>query len=110
MYIKNDENFGKLKEWRYRNTTDFFEGHCSEIDGSAGEFYPMNSKRDYIKMYSSEMCTSQKLEYIEDVTIKGIKAYKYGFPNVFDNGNRSVELFSFEEITILYFRSRKSWK
>lgn len=91
MHIKNDENFGRLLSWNNKNTTNFFEDHCGEIYGSAGEFYPMNSKRDHITMYSSEMCTNQKLEYIEDVTIKGIKAFKYGFPNVFDNGHVNPE-------------------
>lgn len=86
MYTKNDEKFGTILTWNYKNTTDFYNGNCTNIRGSAGEFYPINRKRDYITLYSSEMCTFTKLNYIKDVAIKGIRAYKYAPLHIFDNG------------------------
>lgn len=86
MYYANDRNFGRILTWNHRNRTDFFEGHCGDIKGSAGEFYPLNIKRDKLLFYSSELCKYAELEYEKDVVIKGVKGYKFSADYLFDNG------------------------
>lgn len=86
MYTKTDGNFGKIASWNYRNQSDFFEGDCNEVKGSAGEFYPINRKRDYLELFSPELCKMGKLEYEKDVDIKGVLGYKYTAKDIFDNG------------------------
>lgn len=89
MTYANDENFGKIVSWNYKNRTNFFEGHCGDIKGSAGEFYPLNVKRDKLVFYSSELCKYAVLEYEKDVVIKGVRGYKFSAENLFDNGKYS---------------------
>ncbi|XP_060529969.1 uncharacterized protein LOC132704160 [Cylas formicarius] len=91
MYTANDENFGKLLTWNYRNTTNFYEGHCNEIKGSAMEFYPLNRKRDRLVLFSSELCKYAELDYAGDVIIKGVRGYKFTGDNIFDNGTLRQE-------------------
>lgn len=86
MYINNDEHFGELLSWNYKNHTDFYNGECSNIRGSSGEFYPKDRRRDHITLYSSEMCSYIDLNYVKDVNVKGIHAYKYSPQYLFDNG------------------------
>lgn len=86
MSTKNDQNFGKIVTWNFKNHTDFYTGECNAVKGSAGEFYPINRKRDKLVLYSSELCKYAVLEYVKDVTIKGVHGYKFTAKNIFDNG------------------------
>lgn len=86
MSYANDGNFGKILTFDYRNRTDYYEGHCGNLKGSAGEFYPLNVKRDKLVFYSSELCKYAELEYEKDVVIKGVRGYKFSGDNLFDNG------------------------
>lgn len=91
MYTKNDEKFGNIMTWNYKNKTNFYEGDCNNVTGSAGEFYPLNRKMDFIVLYSPELCRYAVLEYEKNVTIKGVKGYKYTAKNIFDNGTTRPE-------------------
>lgn len=86
FYYANDENFGKIMWWNYKNRTDFFDDHCSDVTGSAGEFYPLNIKRNRLVFYSGQLCKYAELEYEKDVVIKGVRGYKFTGDNLFDNG------------------------
>lgn len=86
MHFKNDDRFGEVLLWNNKNQTDFFSGECNNVIGSAGEFFPLNRKRDRIMMFSSELCKSLVLYYKEDVVIKGVHGYKYSAEYGFDNG------------------------
>ncbi|XP_050293736.1 uncharacterized protein LOC126734243 [Anthonomus grandis grandis] len=87
MYTKNDENFGKQMEWDYKNTTNFYEGRCNEIKGSATEFYPLNIKKsEKLVFYSPELCKYAELEFVREETIKGVLGYRFSANNIFDNG------------------------
>lgn len=86
MWTQVDEKFGKIITWNHRNESDYYEGECNAVKGSAGEFYPINQKPDYIEFFSSELCKFAKLEYEKDVVVKGVKGYKYTGKNIFDNG------------------------
>lgn len=51
------ERFGKLAYWNYRNRTSFYEGHCGEVKGSAGEFWPPKmSKSEDVYFFTPDMC------------------------------------------------------
>lgn len=91
MSTANDQNFGKLLEWNYSNRTEFYEGNCAKINGSAGEFYPINRGKDTISVYSAELCKNAVLEYEKEVEIKGVKGYKYSAMSLFDNGTLKPE-------------------
>ncbi|XP_023313046.1 protein peste-like [Anoplophora glabripennis] len=91
MHFKNDEKFGSLLEWNYKNRSSFYKGHCNDIRGSSGEFYPIDRKRDKLVLYSSELCKYAELEYVHDVNIKGVHGYKFTADNIFDNGTTRPE-------------------
>lgn len=87
MSYAGDKNFGRILTWNHRNRTDFFKDRCGEIKGSAGEFYPLNVRKDRpLTLYSSELCKYAELEFVGEVTIKGVKGYKFTGDNLFDNG------------------------
>ncbi|GJQ71463.1 putative CD36 family [Trypoxylus dichotomus] len=86
MHYGLDENFGKLLLLNGRNRTSYYPGECGLVHGSSGEFLPLYSKRDYIEIFSAELCSTARLDYEKNVTVKGIHAYKYGSRSLFDNG------------------------
>uniref|UniRef100_A0A182W0M9 Scavenger receptor class B n=1 Tax=Anopheles minimus TaxID=112268 RepID=A0A182W0M9_9DIPT len=79
---------GKMGEWNYKPRTDFFEGNCGMLNGSAGEFFPPGLSKDQpIELFTPDMCRSLPLDFEEEVTIHGQKAYKYsGDRRAIDNG------------------------
>ncbi|XP_071454600.1 protein croquemort-like isoform X2 [Hetaerina americana] len=83
----NIEKLGRLREWNYQNHTDFYEGHCGNIVGSAGELWPPYRKKDSISMFSSDMCRSIELPYESETMAMGIPAYRYtAGVGLIDNG------------------------
>lgn len=100
MSYLNDDNFGKILTWNYKNHTNYYEGSCGDIRGSAGEFYPSDRKRDSIEIFSSELCKNAILKYDEDVEINGVKGYKYSARDLFDNG---------ECLSSFFFRLNKKY-
>lgn len=91
MYTKNDENFGQQLTWNYKNHTDFYRGHCNDVRGSAGEFYPLNIKKTKIVLYSAELCKYAELEFVREEEIKGVLGYRFTADNIFDNGTLRPE-------------------
>lgn len=85
------DNFGRIVHWNYKNTTRNFEGSCGTVRGSAGEFHPMKPNKDYLELYSTELCSFARLDYEREVNVKGIQAYKYSSNTLFDNGTRVPE-------------------
>lgn len=83
-----DGQLGRLYEWKGSNRTSFYLDKCSDIDGSAGEFFPQNLNKDSIvKFFSSDLCRPVELEYEKDVEIHNIVGYKYSAGDRFlDNG------------------------
>ncbi|CAG9862239.1 unnamed protein product [Phyllotreta striolata] len=91
MYYKNDEKFGTILRWNGESHMDYYKGNCNYIGGSAGEFLPLNRRRDRILLYSSDLCKTLVLNYVEDVTVKGVKGFKYSAEYGFDNGTEYPE-------------------
>ncbi|KAF5278408.1 hypothetical protein FQA39_LY05897 [Lamprigera yunnana] len=88
MKTTDGDEFATLQNWNYQNDTKFFKGHCGKVHGSAGEMYPKNLKPTFIHLFSAEMCRTAKLNFVKNVTIKGIPGYKFSpGMEVFDNGS-----------------------
>ncbi|PSN44142.1 Protein peste [Blattella germanica] len=53
----DSSNLGVLRTWKDRNVSDYFEGECSRIKGSAGDFFPRELTRDQEwSMFATELC------------------------------------------------------
>nr|CAD7603521.1 unnamed protein product [Timema genevievae] len=79
---------GELKNWNYRNTTEFYQGTCARIDGTAGELWPpKRGREDRVTMYSTDLCRSISFDYTDEYEVEGILGYRYsGGPSIVDNG------------------------
>ncbi|ETN61545.1 scavenger receptor class B, croquemort type [Anopheles darlingi] len=79
---------GSMAEWNYKPRTDFFEDGCGMLNGSAGELYPPGlSKEQPVELFTPDMCRTLPLDFEEEVTVHGVKAYKYsGAERAVDNG------------------------
>jgi len=56
---------GVLRQWNYRNRTDFFEADCGQVKGSAGELFPPGQTRDKpLEMFSADLCRQVTLPLI----------------------------------------------
>ncbi|XP_014244542.1 protein croquemort-like isoform X2 [Cimex lectularius] len=84
----NIYNLGKLHNWNYKPTTDFYPDGCGMVNGSAGELFPPKQTKDKkLQFYSPDLCRSVSLSFKEEVEVHGIKGYKYtGDEYTFDNG------------------------
>lgn len=80
---------GVVDNWNFNKRTNFFDGHCGLINGSAGEFYPPKQTKDRpISFFSPDLCRSIALDYEKEEEIHGIKGFKYsGGAKLVDNGN-----------------------
>jgi hypothetical protein len=60
---------GALRQWNYRNRTDFFEAECGQVKGSAGELFPPGQTRDKpIEMFSADLCRQVTLQLVHQST------------------------------------------
>ncbi|KAL1505376.1 hypothetical protein ABEB36_004959 [Hypothenemus hampei] len=91
MHTITDEHFGRQLSWKHKNSTDFYTGHCSEIRGSATEFYPLNIRKTKLIFFSSELCKYAEMDFDSEVILKGVKGYKFIGDNIFDNGTLNPE-------------------
>jgi hypothetical protein len=82
------KNLGIVRNWNYKNKSDFFEGECSKVAGSVGDIFPpVQAKEDKLEMFVPDFCRSLKLEYSEEVKVRGLHAYRYeASETLIDNG------------------------
>lgn len=86
---ENDiQNIGKMHTWNYKTNSGAFESYCGMVNGSAGEFFPQNLKKDApISLWTPDMCRTLNFEYTETESVLGIEGYKYsGTAKSVDNG------------------------
>lgn len=78
----------KLEKWDFQANNKFFKGECSELTGSAGEFFPPGiSENQTVSVFSPEMCRSVLLDFEEEREIHGVKTLKFsGGDRTVDNG------------------------
>ena len=49
--------FGKIKNWNYKNHTPYYEGHCGDVTGSGGEFWPpKRTKYEDVTFFAPDLC------------------------------------------------------
>lgn len=81
-------DFGQLKYWKGQNYTKYFASECAQVRGSPGEFQLTRLQKYHpIRYFSSDLCRSVELEYVDEVWVNGVLGYRYKLgANVFDNG------------------------
>lgn len=85
------DEFGVLKQWNYNHETHYYQGKCALINGSAGEFWPINRDRTNITLFSNDLCRSVLFEYEKNVTVMDVLGYKYtGGDYMMDNGTYTI--------------------
>lgn len=78
---------GEFIHWNYKNSTQFFEGNCGKVRGSAGELFPPVEGVSQISLFSTDMCQNMPLEYTEDESFHQIRGRKFTVgPGLLDNG------------------------
>lgn len=84
---------GKIRKWNYESSTNYFEGKCNDLTGSAGEFFVPGIKKDQtLELFSPEMCRSIPMDFENEQDIMGIKTYKFsGGERSIDNGTLYAE-------------------
>ncbi|KAG8303052.1 hypothetical protein J6590_018513 [Homalodisca vitripennis] len=82
------QKIGKLENWNYRTSTDYFPGECGNVEGTTGQLFPPGQTRtDKVHMFSPDLCRSISFEYNEDTVVSDIPGYKYvGGLSMLDNG------------------------
>lgn len=48
---------GQLAQWKFKNTTDFYEPPCNKIFGTLGEIGPPMKGVNEINIFTSDFCT-----------------------------------------------------
>lgn len=80
-------NMGEILNWNYRNKLTQYNDNCAELGGSSGDFYPPKRNRTHLKMFTPDTCSNLKLDYENDVLVKGIDGYKFSAQHsMLDNG------------------------
>lgn len=75
--VDDISHLGVLGEWDYTNRTTFYESHCGDVNGSAGEFFPPKRDKTSISLFSPDICRTLDLNYKEEVKVDGISGYRY---------------------------------
>ena len=70
---------GQISEWNYgTNVSDhIYQGECSDIRGSAGEFFPPHRDRTHVDLFAPDICRTLRFNYEEDIKVHGITGYKF---------------------------------
>lgn len=79
---------GTIQEWNFSGKNKFYDGKCSKLHGSTGEFFPPGQTRDKpIALFTPDMCRSVPFDYEKDVDVHGVMGYRYtGGARAIDNG------------------------
>lgn len=84
--VDDISKIGNIRQWNHQSQTEFYEGQCGKLTGSGGDFFTPNITKDQIlELFSPEMCRSIPMDFEEEVTIHGVKTFK------FSGGDRAVD-------------------
>uniref|UniRef100_H3C430 Scavenger receptor class B, member 2c n=1 Tax=Tetraodon nigroviridis TaxID=99883 RepID=H3C430_TETNG len=81
-------DFARVDTWNGESSLAWWStDECNMINGTTGaSFHPVVTKGEKLYMFSSDLCRSLYAVYEEDVTVKGIAAYRFSPPSeVFAN-------------------------
>ncbi|KAL3269245.1 hypothetical protein HHI36_008325 [Cryptolaemus montrouzieri] len=83
----DDLTFGQLKNWNFAAHTPYYDGKCSEITGSAGDFFPKPLTKGNLNIFNVEMCRTIVMDYDGESSRKFMRGYQYTLGDHFlDNG------------------------
>lgn len=84
---------GQIRTWNYDTETQYYDSPCSDVRGSAGEFYPPGqTKHQPLTFFNGELCRYLDLYFDEEKDINGLNVYKYASsPRSVDNGTEYSE-------------------
>nr|XP_043868769.1 lysosome membrane protein 2c [Solea senegalensis] len=85
---QNYKDFARVDTWNGESSLSWWTSdECNMINGTNGaSFHPVVTKTEALYMFSSDLCRSLYALYEDDVTVKGISAYRFVPPSeVFAN-------------------------
>merc|ERR1712080_19308 len=80
MWTGEDDIYkvGQITMWnRKDNVGNFFPAPCDRLEGSAGEFFPMDQSPTSVSYFTSDLCRPIHFNFKEETEILGIPGYKY---------------------------------
>ena len=86
--VDNIKEIGQIRTWNHVPKSNYYEGKCGELTGSAGDFFtPLITKNQTLQLFSPEMCRSVLMDFEEEQKILGIRTLKFsGGDRTVDNG------------------------
>jgi len=77
--VSNSSQFGQILTWQGKKELSFWEPetHCDQIKGTDGSiFSPFLDEDSTIEIFSSDICRSLRLSYLEDIDYDGVKGLR----------------------------------
>jgi len=72
------QKIGQITKWKEAtNLSEYFPGPCSQLSGSAGEFFPPKREKTSVSIFAGDLCRSIFFNFKEETEVKGVSTYKY---------------------------------
>ncbi|CAF4893469.1 unnamed protein product [Pieris macdunnoughi] len=69
---------GQIVRWNHLDHLPYYEGSCSKMAGSAGEFMPHNlTEESQLEIFMGDLCRTVYFDYSETCTNLGLTYHKY---------------------------------
>lgn len=80
--ITQPEKLGQITAWEGKSSVTAWGGpNCNKINGTQGDiFSPYITKETTISVFSTDICRSMALKYVQDTSFQGIDGYRFA-PN-----------------------------
>ncbi|XP_013187176.1 protein peste [Amyelois transitella] len=84
---------GQIVRWNHEDHLVYYEGQCSRLSGSVGEFLPRNlSEHSELTMFLPDLCRTVVLPYLHSGQVLGLNYHKFGMSaSSFDNSTASSD-------------------
>lgn len=75
--------FSQIASWNYRrHISDWNDKYCGMINGTDGsQFAPPVTKYETLYVFTPEICRSVRIDYVEEVSVRDILAYRFMPPD-----------------------------
>ncbi|XP_072938810.1 protein peste-like [Epargyreus clarus] len=83
---------GQIRRWNYQDHLPFYEGECSKLEGSVGEFFPHNlTERSELAIFMPDLCRTVYLQPVGSGEHGGLPYHKYALSDTsFDNSTTNI--------------------
>lgn len=88
------EDYASIQMWNNKSSVDWWNDEtCDRISGTDGvQYAPGISKNQTLSLFNPNLCRTLPLKYEKDVTVHGIKTFRFGIPsNTFAKGDVNPE-------------------